>query len=239
MNNSQNGGMDEMDFDFDDIGIDIIRNAIKKDDPRLLEEILQDDPEIDLNVVIDNEWFRDDQPFEESDKTTLLNESIGQGVYCSKVLLENGADPNFKIRHSRTPLMEAVTYFNDEIFQLLIDKGANIHVRQNGKTLLDHIYETFDNNQSALKLDGIKRKSENIMNSYMVERRKLLELERRKKMLNYVKAIGNTQSPIDFMDEGQSLLDINEATKKQVELDLSSEKANAQLAIFDNYIRAI
>lgn len=56
-----------------------------------------------------------------------------------QLLLEHGADPNFKIPSGHTALMEAARDGNTRIAQMLLDKGADIHAKQNdGMTALHH-----------------------------------------------------------------------------------------------------
>jgi len=60
--------------------------------------------------------------------TPLTDASINGKTEIAKLLLEYGADPNFRIQW--TPLMFAATYDNIEIVRLLLEYKARVNVRE-------------------------------------------------------------------------------------------------------------
>lgn len=78
------------------------------------------------------------QPSENSFKVTPLHSAVANGNYnISKVLLENGADPNVCQQQGVTPLHSAAHNGYTNIIQLLLDHGADVHAEmENGQTPL-------------------------------------------------------------------------------------------------------
>ena len=65
-----------------------------------------------------------------------------------KILIENGADVNFRNNDNSTALIEASSFYY-EVVKLLIENGADINAKDNeGKTALDYI--------KILKNKGVK-----------------------------------------------------------------------------------
>lgn len=81
-------------------------------------------------------WKERISPKERKPMTPLqVATSIGY-TDISKLLLENGADPNIAEGNTHPPLHIAVTHNNMSLVQLLVNNGANINTTARGKTPL-------------------------------------------------------------------------------------------------------
>ena len=70
---------------------------------------------------------------------------INKNLECVKLLLEYGADVNFKNNSGKTPIWYASAYGSVDIFKLLVERGADLELKNKFDIKLIHVAALFDN----------------------------------------------------------------------------------------------
>ena len=126
--------------------------AIKADDAQELEKMLKSD-----NLI-----FNSEEEFQNTINLLLFHAASSEEIDCMRVLLDNGANPNYKdIKTGETVIFQAIKFNSEENFSLLVEKGADIDtINSDGNNVivqwLRNQYELEPNEDGHFHYDIIK-----------------------------------------------------------------------------------